>query len=164
MADSSWKSEKPPHGCENSICRPLALGDFWERFSTRLHTCSPASRPVLGGVTSPRWGEDRSPSTLPWTTTREVLFKKSPYASTGNSNGLFHRLRAPTRCSHWCSRLGAAHTPRAARTARVRLCSPRHREPPPGIGAPEAGRPTGSSRPAAARGETNTKGKYRPAG
>src|SRR5436309_899418 len=25
MAESSWKSEKPPHGCENSLCRPLVL-------------------------------------------------------------------------------------------------------------------------------------------
>src|SRR5712691_7726107 len=84
------------------------LGDFRERFSTRLHTCAPASHPVLGvgpppsggrpgggwsrrrrcvgedtvhvfpPPTSPRWGEARRPSTLPWTTTREVLFKKSP--------------------------------------------------------------------------------------
>src|SRR5467141_4188279 len=30
------------------------LGDFRERFSTRLHTCSPISHPVLGGVTSPQ--------------------------------------------------------------------------------------------------------------
>ena len=40
--------------------------------------------------------------------------------------------------------LGSGHTPRAVHTARGRLCSPRHREPPPGIGGPEAGRPTGS--------------------
>jgi hypothetical protein len=64
--------------------------------------------------------------------------------SVGNSNGLFHWLSAPTFCVHWCPRFGVVHTPRATRTARVRLCSPRHREPPPGIGAPEAGRPTGS--------------------
>jgi len=25
MAESSWKSEKPPYGCENSIGRLLAL-------------------------------------------------------------------------------------------------------------------------------------------
>ena len=50
----------------------------------------------------------------------------------------------PTPCSHWWPCLGAVHTPRAARTARVRPCSPRHRAPYPDIGAPEAGRPSGS--------------------
>jgi len=73
--------------------------------------------------------------------------------SLGNSNGLFHRLSAPILCFHRCSRLGATHTPRAVRAARVRLCSSRHREPPPGIGTPETGRPPGSSRLAAVRGE-----------
>jgi hypothetical protein len=72
----------------------------------------------------------------------------------------FNRPFPPAACahprSHWCPRLGAAHTPRAARTARMYLCSPRHREPPPGIGAPEAGRPTGSSRTADARGEESS--------
>jgi len=34
-------------------------GDFRERFSTRLHTCAPASHPVLEGVTSPQRGEVR---------------------------------------------------------------------------------------------------------
>jgi hypothetical protein len=58
-------------------------GDFWERFFTRLHTCSPASHPVLEGVTSPQRGEARSLSTLLWTTTREVLFKKSPQGCYG---------------------------------------------------------------------------------
>src|SRR5215831_3661747 len=104
MAESSLESEKPPHGSDNSMCRPLAL---------------------------------RSVTKVP---------------SLGNANSLFHRLSAPTPCSYWCPRLGAAHTPWAARTARVRLCFPRHREPPPGIGAPEAGRPPGSSRTADVRG------------
>ena len=80
----------------------------------------------------------------PYAALPKCLLRLTSNRSTGNSNGLFHRLRAPTPCSHWGPRLGAAHTPRAARTAKVRLCSPRHREPPPGIGAPEAGRPTGS--------------------
>ncbi len=35
----------------------MCLGDFREKFSTRLHTCSPASHPVLEGVTSPQRGE-----------------------------------------------------------------------------------------------------------
>jgi hypothetical protein len=65
-------------------------------------------------------------------------------------------------CSHWCPRLGAAHTPWAARTARVRLCFPRHREPPPGIGVPEAGWPAGSSCPAAARGSARDGTDARP--
>src|SRR5262249_17969021 len=30
---------------------------------------------------------------------------------------------APTTCSHWCLRVGAAHTPRAVHTTRVRLGS-----------------------------------------
>src|SRR5437870_6954209 len=35
--------------------------------------------PLVSPPTSPRWGEARSLSTPPWTTTREVLLKKSPY-------------------------------------------------------------------------------------
>ena len=38
---------------------------------------------VFPPPTSPRWGEAKSPSTLPWTTTREVLFKKSPEKDKG---------------------------------------------------------------------------------
>jgi hypothetical protein len=42
------------------------LGDFRKSFS-------------LGGVrTSPRWGEAMAKTTPPWTTTRDVLFQKSP--------------------------------------------------------------------------------------
>ena len=37
----------------------MTLGDFRERFSTRLHPCSPASHPVLWDVASPQRGEAR---------------------------------------------------------------------------------------------------------
>ena len=95
-----------------SIAIARHSGDFRNRFSTRLHTYSPAFHPVQWGVppqrgearwgeaqermgtgarsapvgpppTSPRWGEAKSPSTLPWITTREVLFKKSPQGYCG---------------------------------------------------------------------------------
>src|SRR6266446_343700 len=69
----------PGVGYPSSVCR--YLGDFRKRFSTPLYTRSPASHPVREGGTSPQRGEARSVSTPPWTTTREVLFMKSPYLS-----------------------------------------------------------------------------------
>jgi hypothetical protein len=55
----------------------------------------------FNGAPSPRWGDARSLSTPPWTTTREVLFKKSPKSS------LEGQQRAG--CQKTCSR-GAKRT------------------------------------------------------
>src|SRR6266849_5947467 len=140
-------------------------GDFRERFSTRLHTCAPASHPVLEGVTSPqrgrsggrwsrrrrcvgedtvhvfppptspRWGEARSPSTLPWTTTREVLLKKSPkncrwyriWQQALHTEEVSHGLSRKNRAGDGSrAGYGTRHRP-AVRPGRSRRCSSRCR-------------------------------------
>jgi hypothetical protein len=147
--------------CGRPLCHmPCATGVRRARHEDRGHSCgrstvahtSPAdgvARDCGSGVSVSSWhGLMVVPPVATGIGRRGTPEAASPRTSRrrslGNSNGLFHRLRTPTPCSHWDPRLGAAHMPRAARTARVRLCSPCHQDPPPGIAAPQAGRPTGS--------------------
>jgi len=76
----------PTHGAAHEIHSPRA---------GRRGGLHSSSEPIMGGIlilypsiindflSTLRWGEARSPSTLPWTTTGKVLFKKSPQGYCG---------------------------------------------------------------------------------
>src|SRR5712691_2315431 len=55
----------------------VSLGDFQERFSSCLRPLISWLPPRAWGVDLPPLGGGESPGTPPWTTTRDVLFKKS---------------------------------------------------------------------------------------